>query len=216
MPSVLIETEFLSNTASEKFANSEKGQDYIARSIFSAFRQYKDEVEGKLAKYEDDIENTIPFIPEKDTTKKVNNKQSPIDKEEKNSVKDTVHIKKEPIIENDNESEIISKDSAKNILMPLLKIDSVKTIQQKDTVLVKNENIIYKVQFMSASQRVPMVSDKFKGLKDVGEYQDGAAYKYTAGEFKTIDEALKYRAEMQTKGYKDCFVVKFKDGKRMK
>ena len=76
--------------------------------------------------------------------------------------------------------------------------------------------ISYKVQFMSTGQRVPMLSDKFKGLKDVGEYQDGTAYKYTAGEFRTLEEAMKYRGEMQGKGFKDCFVVKFKDGKRLK
>ena len=40
--------------------------------------------------------------------------------------------------------------------------------------------------------------------------------KYKAGEFPTIDKAMKYRGEMQSKGFKDCFVVKFKDGKRMK
>jgi N-acetylmuramoyl-L-alanine amidase len=69
---------------------------------------------------------------------------------------------------------------------------------------------------MSSGERIPLLSDKFKGLNDVGEYQDGTSYKYTAGEFKTINDAMKYRTEMQAKGFKDCFVVKFKDGKRMK
>jgi len=218
MPSVLIETEFLSNTASEKFVNSEKGQDYIARSIFSAFRQYKDEVEGKLAKYEDDIENTVPFKPEKDTTgMQKQNIEDRIQNSEVNAKKDSAQTKKEPIIENDNEVKSSPKDSlAKNTMLPPVKIDSIKAIPPKDTLQIKNENIIYKVQFMSASQRIPLLSDKFKGLKDVGEYEDNGSYKYTAGEFKTIDEAMKYRTAMQAKGFKDCFVVKFKDGKRMK
>ena len=68
MPSVLIETEFLTNPESEKMLSSENGQDNFARSIFSAFRQYKDEVEGKLAKYDDDIEKTSSYNPEKDTS----------------------------------------------------------------------------------------------------------------------------------------------------
>ena len=76
--------------------------------------------------------------------------------------------------------------------------------------------IIYKVQFISSGQRIPLLADKFKGLKGVGEYLDNGFYKYTAGEFKTVGEAMKYRGEMQSKGYADCFVVKFKDGKRMK
>ena len=71
MPSVLIETEFLSSTESEKFANSEPGQDKLARAIFSAFRQYKDEVEGKYMKYDDEIENMLPYTPKKDTAEAV-------------------------------------------------------------------------------------------------------------------------------------------------
>ena len=210
MPGVLIETEFLSSAASEKFINSEKGQNYIARSIFSAFRQYKDEVEGKLVKYEDDIETTVPFTQEKDTTKK---------KVEVNTKKDSVQTKKEPIIENDDsEVKVSPKDSsAKNTLLPPVKIDSVNSqLLNNKQLTTTNGQIIYKVQFMSSSQRVPLLSAQFKGLKDVGEYQDGASYKYTAGEFKTIDEAMKYRAIMQAKGHKGCFVAKFKDGKRMK
>lgn len=108
-------------------------------------------------------------------------------------------------------------------MLPPVKIDSSKKISvKKDTVKSSlspvggTSQIMYKVQFMSSGERIPLLSDKFKGLKDIGEYQDGAAYKYTAGEFKTIDEAMKYRAEMLSKGFKDCFVVKFKDGKRLK
>jgi len=238
MPSVLIETEFLSNAASEKFMNSEKGQDKIARAIFIAFRQYKDEVEGKFAKYEDDIENTPKYIPEKDTTgMKEKKSENRIQNSEATTKKDSA-TKKEPVVESDDKIKVAPKDSiVKSTMLPPVKIDSIaptlkgdkpnpKGINKKDSIPVKQHSadnslqgrgqIIYKVQFMSALQRVPLVSDKFKGLKDVGEYQDGTSYKYTAGEFKTIEEAMKCRSEMQSKGFKDCFVVKFKDGKRMK
>lgn len=47
MPSVLIETGFLTNVNEEKFLMSELGQDYIASAIFRAFRDYKDELEEK-------------------------------------------------------------------------------------------------------------------------------------------------------------------------
>jgi N-acetylmuramoyl-L-alanine amidase len=117
---------------------------------------------------------------------------------------------------------MISKDTTKKNLLPPVKIDSIKQKPEikKDTAGNKkpetSSGILYKVQFMSSGQRIPLVSDKFKGLKDVGEYQDGTVYKYTAGEFKTAEEAMKYRTEMQGKGFKDCFVVKFKDGVRLK
>ena len=46
MPSVLIETGFLSNQTEEHYLNSEKGQVYIASGIFRAIRDYKNELEG--------------------------------------------------------------------------------------------------------------------------------------------------------------------------
>jgi N-acetylmuramoyl-L-alanine amidase len=45
MPSVLIETGFLSNSPEEKFLAGEEGQELIASGIYRAFKDYKTEVE---------------------------------------------------------------------------------------------------------------------------------------------------------------------------
>jgi N-acetylmuramoyl-L-alanine amidase len=45
MPSVLIETGFMSNAEEERFLASDEGQDKIAESIARAFQQYKEEME---------------------------------------------------------------------------------------------------------------------------------------------------------------------------
>lgn len=241
MPSVLIETEFLSSTESEKFASSESGQDKLALGIFSAFRQYKDEVEGRYVKYTDEVENSKPNNTKKDTLEKkvqegqivTDPKQTHIPVQPKN---DSRTIKKEPVIENEIRSEIASSDSTliKNEMLPpaqgnpKIKTQDPELKEKNDSLaIIKKDTthstassvpgqIVYKVQFMASGQRIPLLSDKFKGLKDVGEYEDNGSFKYTAGEFKTIDAAMKYRSEMQGKGYKDCFVVKFKNEKRMK
>jgi N-acetylmuramoyl-L-alanine amidase len=47
MPSVLIETGFITNEAEEKFLNSNQGQDYLASSIYMACREYIDEIDSK-------------------------------------------------------------------------------------------------------------------------------------------------------------------------
>ena len=47
MPSVLIETGFLSNKEEEIYLNSDEGQDEIVRNIISALKRYKDTLEGK-------------------------------------------------------------------------------------------------------------------------------------------------------------------------
>jgi len=46
MPSVLIETGFLTNSTEEKFLAGDQGQELIASGIYRAFKEYKNEVES--------------------------------------------------------------------------------------------------------------------------------------------------------------------------
>ena len=46
MPSVLIETGFLTNEKEEKFLGTDAGQDLIASGIYRAFKEYKAEIES--------------------------------------------------------------------------------------------------------------------------------------------------------------------------
>ena len=50
MPSVLIETGFITNLTEEKYLTSEYGQDIIASAIYRAFRDYKNEIEEQTIK----------------------------------------------------------------------------------------------------------------------------------------------------------------------
>ena len=45
MPSILIESGYLTNPAEELYLKSEEGQDQIASAIYKAFAQYKEEIE---------------------------------------------------------------------------------------------------------------------------------------------------------------------------
>ena len=45
MPSILIETGFLTNPNEEDFLHSKKGKDYLASAIFRAFRSYKQSID---------------------------------------------------------------------------------------------------------------------------------------------------------------------------
>jgi len=65
MPSVLVETGFLTNAKEEKFLNSSQGQDYIASALFRAFRDYKADVEKTVNKMEiipDDVQDEVVIV----------------------------------------------------------------------------------------------------------------------------------------------------------
>jgi N-acetylmuramoyl-L-alanine amidase len=65
MPSVLIETGFLTNPEEEKFLNSKESQQKMAISMFKAFVKYKNELEG--IKNTTD-ESTALYIPDNSET----------------------------------------------------------------------------------------------------------------------------------------------------
>ena len=82
MPSVLSETGFLTNESEVIFLMSELGQDYLASAVFRAFRDYKNEVEGKAALIEPTAieervnESNAPEV-EKEKDKKSGEKATP-------------------------------------------------------------------------------------------------------------------------------------------
>ncbi|MFB0924702.1 MAG: N-acetylmuramoyl-L-alanine amidase, partial [Vicingaceae bacterium] len=75
MPSVLIETGFLTNKEEEKFLVSDLGQDYLASAVFRAFKSYKNELEGKdIIKVEKVVEAKQVEVDKKEESKKKNKK----------------------------------------------------------------------------------------------------------------------------------------------
>ncbi len=85
MPSVLIETGFLTNPTEEQFLGSKDGQVQMANSIFKAFKRYKNKLEGISEEVTNDkVENTTPE-PE---NKVVSNQKEPEEKKVTNNSAD--------------------------------------------------------------------------------------------------------------------------------
>jgi N-acetylmuramoyl-L-alanine amidase len=59
MPSVLIETGFITNPTEEKYLNSKEGQDYLASSIYRACRDYLNEIDRKSGISVDQNQNSF-------------------------------------------------------------------------------------------------------------------------------------------------------------
>lgn len=229
MPSVLTEVGYLTNPIEEKFLGSGKGQEYMASAIFRAFRRYKDDIEGTKKSYNDELENQAPLKNEntkeaQDSLKKIIGKND-TDKEPVNdkdtSATQTVYEAekvedkskdKEPAKEEPKEEpkEVTSKDIIKNF----------KDKNKKDSAAVDvvkpagMQGIVFKVQFASADKEVDAKA-KFPSVDDVSFYKMGAVYKYTSGHYTKMDDAVRQQGKLRGQGYKDCFVVAFKDDKRI-
>jgi len=100
----------------------------------------------------------------------------------------------------------ITKPAAK---VPSVKSDSVSIVKE-DTEVVS-----FRVQFALYSEAKPVNSKIFSGIDNVKMYYHGGSYKYTSGNFSTMEAALQWRKEMIAKGYKDAFVVAFKGKERI-
>jgi N-acetylmuramoyl-L-alanine amidase len=161
MPSVLIETGFLSNPEEENFLISEKGQDYIASAIARAFVKFKEGYESSRGKNLPEEKNDT-FRPAEPVAEKKAGKEEP-------------------------------------------------ALTQARTDL----HISFRIQVAMSAKEIPVKSKIFKDLPDIRMYKHEGNFKYTTGNMKTLDEALKKLPKIWEKGFKDAFVVAFRDNERI-
>lgn len=69
--------------------------------------------------------------------------------------------------------------------------------------------IVFRVQFFSSSTDKPLTAPEFAKLKSVKKYLHQGMYKFTAGDEKNLEAAIRLKDEMIKKGHKDAFVVAF-------
>ncbi|MEY4595206.1 MAG: cell wall hydrolase/autolysin [Bacteroidota bacterium] len=164
MPSVLIETGFLSNPGEEQFLGSGKGQQEVANGIYKAFKKYRSGIEMVDA---------------------------PAETEKEPEPKSEPDVEKKP--EETNPTTTSSNDA--------------------DT---KEQGVWMSVQFLSSTTPLKSDNARFKGLKNVREEQNAnGGYKYFYGHYTTFQEAVEGQSKLRENGFKDAFVVAYKDGKRI-
>lgn len=242
MPSVLTEIGFLTNPLEEQFLGSEKGQKYVAASIFNGFRKFKDEVEGKKKEYNDEYANLEPLENE---NLKAGNTGKPVKEE-----KDDYAVEEEN--GNGNGKETAAKPDSAKTKTPEKEIDPADSTTKEETVkqepkedkkpepektptkeVVVNDpdekpestpvkmegntedKIEFKVQFASSDVELNLKDTKFSAVENGSYYKVGSFYKYTSGNFNNVNDALKHQTKLRDAGFKDCFTVAFKNGTRI-
>lgn len=107
--------------------------------------------------------------------------------------------------------------SAKEIAAKFIKDNRTEEVAKATSAKVplKKEELFFKVQFASSDISLDLKQEKFEALSDVDFYKVGPVLKYTSGKFVNVKDASAHQAALREKGFKDCFVVAFKNGLRI-
>ena len=77
----------------------------------------------------------------------------------------------------------------------------------------KHSDVIFKVQLLASSKSIK--KSNFKNLNNVSKSKEGKIYKYYYGNVKTYNEARKLKNKAEKVGFKDSFIVAFKNQKKI-
>ncbi len=200
MPSVLVETGFVSNQTEASYLKSDEGQHVIASSILNAFRKFKTRSSGSSAPERSIANSSVK--PDTSTLAVVPEKKPEIKPEEKIEIQAEEN---KPVVE-------------EKITEPL-KISSASTATTSgDTlsnteVLKNNENAYYSVQIGANTTPVEPSSANFKGLKEVRREKTDKYYRYYIGKETSLESITTVLQQIKLK-FSQAFIVYFIDGKR--
>jgi len=311
MPSILTEVGFLTNPEEEKFLGSENGQYYMASALFRAVRKYKDEQEGIVKKYEDDLEKQ-EALENENLTKGNSNEDSEagldstkaadiaLDEQYKAALKEAedkyklksyeealqqyekcVELRpeekwppfrvaecKKKLVElkkHETEEEKIKKEQSSKYrdlvasgdkffaegkwnaaiaqyqqawdLRPeenypkqkMKEVEEKQKLAKKDTVITPKSiieiykdntpktkaEIVFRVQIAIEEAQPDLKTTKYRSVQEADFYKTGKTYCVTAGNFKKPVDAENLERKMKKEGFKECFVIALKDGKRV-
>ena|SRR5690554_3570845 len=81
---------------------------------------------------------------------------------------------------------------------------------------VDNNKAVFKVQISASGNNLETKPQNFKGLNTISKIKDGNLYKYYYGETNDYKTAQNLLEQVKEKGYKDAYIVAFKEGRQVK
>lgn len=242
MPSVLVETGFLTNKEEGAYLNSKKGQTEMGSAIAEAILTYK---QNAVANRADLVSNEIPEAPEpvidkveSGTSKNVSeNEIATVGKVSERAKDDKKNVSKnpsgeEPVSKEKATAQIIEEAKSKASVSsgpsgtlnkemavneppkPPRETTEIVSSTEEKTVAPKVQ-IIYKVQIMATAKNIPLRPDSFNGLNRVAKEPYKDLYRYVYGGTKSLKEAKMLKSNADLKGYTTSFIVAYKDGERI-
>lgn len=231
MPAVLTEVGFISNPEEEQYIMSDEGQATIVVSIFKAFVAYKSQTEGCKAPTDLKIELKGYKAPKK--TEVNPPVQQPVKQETgvaSQTIPEAAKQKEEPSIPS-----TMIPSTAQTYVEPPLPMDEPKEatlqppmpeqnvesaapdpiVEPTPTADLSSKEAVYKVQFMTSTQKLKAGAREFKGITDYECYRQKNIICYTTGQFTSAREAAEHQKAVREKGFADAFVVAFLGDERI-
>lgn len=123
----------------------------------------------------------------------------------------------EDISFNDVEEETITvkNDQNEDRISQVSVSEKVRNNTASSNKKIEKDQIEYRVQFLVSPRKLSGNSPALKGLSPVSFYKDGSVYRYTYGSTTNFNEITKIQNQVRLK-FKDAFVIRMKNGKRIK
>jgi N-acetylmuramoyl-L-alanine amidase len=232
MPSVLIETGYLSNKSEAAYLMTENGRETIATSIFRSIKNYKSKFESRLNLASTEIRTKAQEINKIGINKKINTDKAPENKEIKPAEHKQIYtpeIKENRISENkeikpSEPKEAKTSDNKKiktpeNKENPIAKkeIEPPKTIREevksskKSVTDSEADEYSFAVQVAASKVKLAVNSKIFKSIENIKEAQVGEYYKYFCLESKSLAKSNQNLLLIRER-IPDAFITGLKNG----
>jgi N-acetylmuramoyl-L-alanine amidase len=210
MPSVLVETGFLTNKNEGAYLNSNKGQVEMGTAIANAILAYKDATKVNTASNvvaEPVIETPVIEAPKKASVSSKDELKDAIAQTEKDMVEEipsSVPTKKP----NTTDTKMLDKEK-------LVAVVVTSSDPDKTESTVPESNVVFKVQIMASGKDLPSDSPYFKGLNLISKEPYKDMYRYLYGETRSHREAEMMKSKAALKGFSSAYIVAYRNGNRI-
>lgn len=208
MPSVLVETGFLTNRDEGRYLNSDKGQQEMGRAIAAAILEYRDNIGGVTPPPISSRETlNTEVIPEPQETEIEKQPEPQISDSALESLPEPVAAEQPP--------------TATEVTKPVE--EAVKAVTKSETPApsaqepAKGEasNLIFKVQLMAVSRQPNLDSEDFKGLPNLSAERYNNMYRVLYGNTSSYAEAERLQSFAGQLGFTSSYIVAYRDGERV-
>lgn len=215
MPSVLVETGFLTNANEGAYLNSKKGQVEVAAAIAEAVIEYKSSLQSlSLGDFSNDVKETPaanePQTKEKPVSVKTDSTEESLEVNATSEEKNTVAKKQDDV-----ENQINEAPSEAVISVVKTLVQGASTNENNDETGKGNSPIVFKIQLMAVSKKIPLTATNFKGLTDISSEPVGSLNRYFYGRTTEYKQAKDLLIKAVNAGYLNAFIAAYENGTKI-